>query len=267
MTTSPIQTLFLTPDRRPGAPRLSRDVVPGVHRLEHAFTNCYLLADGDVWTLVDAAFPKTWGPLIRAAHELGLRMRDLEGIVLTHGHFDHVGVAERAIEELGVPVFVHAGDKELAAHPYRYKREHTPFVYPLLYPRSLRPVAGMLRAGALSVQGVEDVSELPGSGMLDLPGRPEVVFTPGHTFGHCALLLRDRETLLTGDALVTLDPYKGIPGAQIIAGAATADSELALKTLDAILATGARVLLPGHGEPWRDGVEAAVASARTIGRS
>lgn len=261
------RSLTLSGERGPGAPRLTPEVVPGVHRLEHAFTNCYLLVDGESWTLVDAAFPRTWGVLVKAAHELGLRMRDLQGIVLTHGHFDHVGFAERAVEELGVPVFVHAGDRELAAHPYRYRREHTPFVYPLLYPRSLPPVIGMVRAGALSVKGVTAVSELPGSGTLDLPGRPEVVFTPGHTFGHCGLLLRDRETLLSGDAIVTLDPYKGIPGAQIIAGAATADSDQALASLDVIAATGARVLLPGHGEPWRDGAEAAVASARAIGRS
>jgi len=80
-------------------------------------------------------------------------------------------------------------------------------------------------------------------------------------------LLRDRETMLTGDALVTLDLYKGVPGAQIVAGAATADSDQALASLDVIAGTGARVLLPGHGEPWRDGAEAAVASARAIGRS
>ncbi|MGO4533782.1 MBL fold metallo-hydrolase [Leifsonia sp. 2MCAF36] len=261
------RAITLTPERRSGTPRLTPDVVPGVHRLEHAFTNCYLLAQGDAWTLVDAAFPNTWGPLIRAAHELNLRMRDLQGIVLTHGHFDHVGVAARAVEELGVPVFVHADDRKLAAHPYRYRREHTPFVYPLLYPRAFAPALSMVRAGALRVRGVEAVSELPGAGLLDLPGRPEVVFTPGHTFGHCGLLLRDRETLLSGDAIVTLDPYKGIRGAQIVAGAATADSAQALASLDAIAATGARVLLPGHGEPWLDGVESAVASARAVGRS
>ena len=259
--------IALTHEQRRGAPRLTPEVVPGVHRLEHAFTNCYLLVDGENWTLVDAAFPNTWSPLIRAAHELDLRMRDLQGIVLTHGHFDHVGVAARAVEELGVPVFVHAGDRTLAAHPYRYRREHSPFVYPLLYPRAFVPLISMVRAGALHVRGVEEVSELPGSGMLDLPGRPEVVFTPGHTFGHCGLLLREKETLLTGDALVTLDPYTGIAGAQIVAGAATAHSPLALRSLDAISATGARVLLPGHGEPWLDGAESAVAAARAVGRS
>jgi len=261
------RAIALTPDHRAGSPRLTPDVVPGVHRIEHAFTNCYLLTDGDAWTLVDAAFPHTWSPLIRAAHELDLRMRDLQGIVLTHGHFDHVGVAARAVEELGVPVFVHGGDRILAAHPYRYRRERSPLLYPLLYPRSFVPVASMVRAGALRVRGVEAVSELPGTGTLDLPGRPEVVFTPGHTYGHCGLLLRDRETLLTGDALVTLDPYKGRRGAQIVAGAATADSTQALGSLGAVAATGARVLLPGHGEPWLDGAASAVAEARAFGRS
>jgi len=259
------RSIALTPDHRSGAPRLIPDVVPGVHRIEHAFTNCYLLVDGDAWTLVDAAFPKTWGPLIHAAHELNLRMRDLQGIVLTHGHFDHVGVAARAVEELGTPVYVHAGDRRLAAHPYRYRREHTPFIYPLLYPRSFVPVVSMLRAGALRVNGVEQVSELPGSGMLDLPGRPEVVFTPGHTFGHCGLLLRQQETVLTGDAIVTLDPYTGRTGPRLVARAATVDSERNLATLDALAATRARTVLTGHGMPWTRGVEAAVEAARRAG--
>jgi glyoxylase-like metal-dependent hydrolase (beta-lactamase superfamily II) len=125
----------------------------------------------------------------------------------------------------------------------------------------------MVAAGALRVKGVKEAQELPGAGPVNLPGRPKVVFSPGHTDGHCALHLPDQEALLTGDAIVTLDPYKGERGAQIIAGAATADSERALASLDALRNTGARILLPGHGEPWLDGVEAAVAAARAVGKS
>jgi glyoxylase-like metal-dependent hydrolase (beta-lactamase superfamily II) len=36
-----------------------------------------------------------------------------------------------------------------------------------------------------------------------------VIECPGHTFGHCALHLADRDVLFTGDALVTRDPYTG----------------------------------------------------------
>ena len=108
---------------------------------------------------------------------------------------------------------------------------------------------------------------MPTSAVLDVPGRPTVVFSPGHTYGHCALFFPERDAIITGDALVTLDPYTAQTGAQIIAGAATADSEMALASLSALAATRARIVLPGHGEPWRAGIGAAVAAARAVGAS
>jgi hypothetical protein len=64
-----------------------------------------------------------------------------------------------------------------------------------------------------------------------------------------------------------LDPYRGTTGPKIVSGAATADSERNLATLDALAETGARTVLTGHGEPWRDGAEAAVTRARAAGPS
>jgi glyoxylase-like metal-dependent hydrolase (beta-lactamase superfamily II) len=77
----------------------------------------------------------------------------------------------------------------------------------------------------------------------------------------------DRDTVLAGDAIVTLDPYTARRGPRIVARAATADSERALASLDALAATGARTVLTGHGPPWTGGVEAAVAAARAAGVS
>ncbi|AWB86257.1 MBL fold metallo-hydrolase [Mycetocola zhujimingii] len=248
-------------------PTLTRNVAPGVHRLEHAYVNCYLIEEGDAVTLVDAAFPSTWAPLLLALDEIGRSRRDIEAVVLTHAHFDHLGFAARAQAELRVPIWVNRADEHLAAHPYHYQRERTPFVYPLKYPAAIPVLAGMTAAGALTVKGVEKVEYLPENGVLDVPGRPEIVFTPGHTFGHTALHLPERGALLSGDALVTLDPYKGTRGAQIIAGAATADSAMALDTLSALADTDAELVLPGHGEPWTGGVRRAVDAARAFGAS
>ena len=39
--------------------RIELDLAPGVHRIEHAFTNCYVITDDDGITLVDAGFPST----------------------------------------------------------------------------------------------------------------------------------------------------------------------------------------------------------------
>jgi glyoxylase-like metal-dependent hydrolase (beta-lactamase superfamily II) len=246
---------------------LTRNVVPGVHRLEHAYVNCYLIEEGTAVTIVDAAFPSTWRHLLTALEAIGRGVGDIEAIVLTHGHFDHVGFAARAVSELSVPVWVHPEDKTLAAHPYRYARERTPFVYPFRYPAAIPVLAAMTAAGALAVKGVKSVRELPSNGALDVPGRPHVVFSPGHTFGHCALHLPDRGVLLSGDALVTLDPYKATHGPQIVAGAATADSPMALESLQALADTEADAVLPGHGSPWMAGIRSAVARALVTGAS
>ena len=63
----------------------------------------------------------------------------------------------------------------------------------------------MTAAGALRVEGVPDVRIFVDREVLDVPGRPHVIATPGHTDGHCALHLPDRDVLFTGDGLVTLD--------------------------------------------------------------
>ncbi|MBF4573891.1 MBL fold metallo-hydrolase [Herbiconiux sp. VKM Ac-1786] len=181
-------------------PRLTRNVAPGVHRLEHAHVNLYLI-----------------------------------------------------------------DDRRLAAHPYRYRHERSRLLYPVAHPRCVPVIGAMTRAGALRVKGVPFTETVPESGTLDVPGRPQVVRTPGHTDGHIGLHLPERDALLTGDALVTLDPYTGLVGPQIVAGAATSDSSTALRSLDALAATGARIVLPGHGEPLRTGIRAAVEAARAAG--
>lgn len=66
---------------------------------------------------------------------------------------------------------------------------------------------------------------------------------------------------------MTLNPYTGQRGPQIVAGAATADSAAALRSLDALAATGARIALTGHGPAWTDGVQRACELARAAGAS
>lgn len=77
--------------------------------------------------------------------------------------------------------------------------------------------------------------------------------------------LPDRDAVLVGDAIVTLDPYTARRGPRLVARAATADSERALRSLVPLVETGARKVLVGHGESWTDGVEAAAAHARQAG--
>jgi glyoxylase-like metal-dependent hydrolase (beta-lactamase superfamily II) len=243
---------------------LHANVADGVHRIEDAYTNWYLIEEDGRLTIVDAGVPSSWESLHEALKTLGRSESDIAALVLTHAHFDHLGFAERARKAFDVPVYVHENDVPLTRHPLRYGHERPRAYYLLTQVKALPIVAALARARALWPDSVRSVVRFE-NGRLPVPGSPRMVFCPGHTLGHCALHLPERDVLIAGDAVVTLDPYTAKTGPRVVARAATADSARALATLDALAETGARTVLVGHGEPWHEGAEAAVERAREAG--
>ena len=136
----------------------------------------------------------------------------------------------------------------LTKHPWRYDHERARSRYLATQVDALPIVAALVRHRAWFPAPVKQVTRFE-NGMLPVPGEPRVVFCPGHTLGHCALHLPDRDVLIAGDALVMLDPYTARRGPRLVARAAVADSERNMRSLDALAATGARTVLTGHGEP------------------
>lgn len=240
------------------------EVAPGFFCVSVAEVNCYLIKTVDGLTLVDAGLPGTRRPLHALLEHLGARESDIDAVILTHGHFDHVGVAS-SIRAHGATVLVHSADARLARHPYSYRPASPRVPYLLSHPRGIPVIARMAAHGALGVRGVDALGRIHHGQPVDAPGAPTALWTPGHTAGHCAVFFEDQGILLSGDALVTLDPYTGEAGPQIIARAATADTARALASLDTLAETSAQLVLPGHGVPWRDGIAAAVAEAARRG--
>jgi glyoxylase-like metal-dependent hydrolase (beta-lactamase superfamily II) len=244
---------------------LQINAAPGIHRVEDDNTNWYIVDGGDDGlTLVDAGVPRSWESLHAALSELGRPAADIRALVLTHAHFDHVGFAERARTELGIPVYVHENDVPLTRHPWRYDHERPRAVYFATQVQALPNVARFLRDRAFWPPAVGEVVRYGDSGTLPVPGAPRIVPTPGHTLGHCALHFPDRDAVLAGDALVTYDPYTARTGPRLVARAATVDSERNRTTLEALAATGAHYVLTGHGPVWDRGAGAAVAAARAV---
>jgi len=242
---------------------LRTNVAEGIHQLEVAKTNLYIVEHSKGFLLVDAGLPRSWSHLLLALKQLALDPGQLSGILLTHGHFDHVGGLPQILEHWKVPVWVHPGDTALVAHPYSYNHERARFGYPLRYPRSIPTVLSIALAGGLEVKGT--TVAVPLAEGMTLPGDPVIIPTPGHTPGHIAVHFPDRDAVIVGDAIVTLDPYTGETGPQIVAGAATADSAEALGSLDSLRQTDATLMLPGHGWVWNGGITSAVAAARARG--
>jgi glyoxylase-like metal-dependent hydrolase (beta-lactamase superfamily II) len=240
------------------------EVAPGVHRLGNPLVNFYLVeADGGM-TLVDAGLPGFYDQLEAFLRDRGRRVAEIDALVLTHGHSDHVGIAEKVHRE-GVPVHVHEGDAQLVRTGDQQPRERSMLPY-LRHRATWRLLATAARAGGVKTTKVPAATAFSGSDVtLDVPGRPRAIHTPGHSNGHVVLAFGP--ALLCGDALCTWNPLTGRPGPQIMPGAFAVSSEQAMDSLTRIEDVAAGVVLPGHGDPWMGGVAPAVAGARAAGPS
>src|SRR4051795_12418298 len=245
---------------------LELNAAPGIHRVEDANTNWYLVEEDGGICVVDAGVPSSWDSLHEALDRIGRGPHKIAGVEVTHAHFDHVGFAEKARTELNVPVYVHENDAPMTRHPWRYDFERPRSFYFATQVQALPIVAEFLRTRAFWPPPLKEVVRYSSdAGTLPVPGAPRVVYCPGHTLGHCALHYPDRDALIAGDAIVMLDPYTARRGPRLVARAATVDVERNLESLAALVETGARTVLPGHGDPWTGGIEAAVAAARAAG--
>jgi glyoxylase-like metal-dependent hydrolase (beta-lactamase superfamily II) len=239
---------------------IEREAAPGIHRIENNRTNFYVVEQDGRYTVVDAGLPWSWPSLVRAVASLDR----IDALILTHAHFDHIGIAERLRSRLGIPVYVHENDVPLTMHPTKYGRERSPLWYVATQPQALPVVLGFAATGSFFPPRIKEVQRFS-DGTLDVPGSPRIVFTPGHTLGHVAFHFPERDAVIAGDAVVTFNPYRASTGPQIVAQAATVDSERALRSLDALAETGAATVLTGHGPVWREGVESIVEQAKRRG--
>ena len=236
------------------------EVVPGVRRLGSRYTNFYLIEDRGKLTMLDAGLPGYWEQLVLELKRAGRRLQDIDAVLITHHHPDHVGVAERVRQGAPARVYAHIADAPLISGR---QRERPPnFLAQLGRPFVFRYLVHSVMAGAARRAPVASLETFADGEVLDIPGRPRVIHVPGHTAGQCALLLESRSVLFSADALVTYDALSGRPGPTLMPDFVNDDSSQALESLSAIEQIEAGVLLPGHGEPWRSGVGEAVRLAR-----
>ena len=229
-------------------------VADRVYRLGSSFVNWYLIEEGGKLTIVDTALPAHWKQVEPALSELGKTLGDIEAIVLTHTHVDHLGFCERARSSTGAPVYVHELDDSPGARRMPPARLY-------LRPQSWAWAAHLVRAGILKAPEIGMSTSFSDGEVLDVPGSLQVIHMPGHTSGSSSFHAPDHDALFTGDALVTFDPYTKKLGPQIMIDTVNQSTQTAVESLQKVCGVDASNVLTGHGEPWRGGVAAAVEHA------
>ena len=248
-------------------PPHTEEVAPGVHRVTDGLVNLYLVEDSGRLTVLDTGWPRSWATVRAAIEELGRTVRDVAGVLVTHGHGDHLGTAERLRTTSGAPV--HCAPEEESRVSGRSGRPIT--LVPPLLPRLWQPgtLGFVLHAtvrGFLTPRYVQQVEPFTLGEALDLPGGPVPVGTPGHTEGHTSYHLPEHGVLVSGDALVTLDPRTKQRGPRVATPELCTDYDAALRSLDALAPLDASLVLPGHGDPFHGSPADAVEQARRAAR-
>jgi glyoxylase-like metal-dependent hydrolase (beta-lactamase superfamily II) len=242
------------------------ELAEGVYGFEtHGVVNWYLVEDGDRLAAIDAGLSSSWDEFTGFLKKHNRKVSDLEAVVLTHAHVDHFGFAARARKEAGARIYAHHDEAALVRHPVRpLKSERLPIFY-MKYAATRKLMLEVAKAG-FRTHGVKQFTEVDDGAVLDaVPGQPKMLFTPGHTHGHCAVHLESRGVVFPGDAWVTRDPYTGKEGPRLVARSATNNVEQNLKSLEILEKVDAPLALTGHGAPWRESAAEGAREARENG--
>ena len=90
-------------------------ITPSIHRIGNdSRVNSYLVDDSGEVTIIDAAMPGFYGEIPKELAAMGRTIEDVRAVVLTHGHSDHLGFAERIRTERDLLVWIHEADAALA---------------------------------------------------------------------------------------------------------------------------------------------------------
>lgn len=226
------------------------EIQKDIFMLNFRIVNAFFIGDPknkyQDWVIVDSGLENSDGFIVEAAQT---RFGEIppKAIILTHGHFDHVGSVIALTQKWNIPVYIHR--LEL---PYITGEKD--------YPMGDPSVGGDVSALSptfphSSIDLGNKARNLPVDGSVPGMRDWEWIHTPGHTQGHICLFRARDGVILTGDAITTvkqesmnsvLSQETDVNGPPAYL---TEDFEAAKKSIQKIKELDPSLILPSHGQP------------------
>ncbi|AXI08833.1 MBL fold metallo-hydrolase [Oceanobacillus zhaokaii] len=200
------------------------------------------------FVLVDTGMPKSADKIISVVEEHFGTNSSPKAIILTHGHFDHVGAIIELVKKWEVPVFAHELEMPYLTGKMSYAEPDASVEGGLIAKMSQLFPNESINLG-------DHVQVLPADGSVPYLSDFRWVHTPGHSPGHISLFRDEDGVLIAGDAFVTVKQdslYKVVTQEMEINGPPryfTIDWNAARKSVEKLQDLKPNIVIPGHGRP------------------
>lgn len=225
-------------------------VLDDLYQFTIQIVNIHCIGHKENFVLVDTGMPKMTKSLVDALETHFGSGYSPKAIVLTHGHFDHVGSIVELLKKWDIPVYAHYLEEPYLTGKKAYPTPDATVEGGLLakispvYPNEPIDISGHLHL----IKEGEKIPELPDF---------NVMHTPGHAPGHISLFRESDRTLIAGDAFtfVKQDALTDVLlQKQTINGPPnylTTDWQAAKRSVEKLAALQPETAVSGHGSPMK----------------
>jgi glyoxylase-like metal-dependent hydrolase (beta-lactamase superfamily II) len=211
-----------------------------IHPIKLGVSCCYVIK-GQGTILIDGGAPKQARNFMKGIECLSINPKDIQLIVITHGHWDHIGSAKEIKETTGAKIALHRNEKDWL------EKSLMPLppavtLWGCIFAKIMAMFMPLVHVPATNVDIVLGDEELS---LVDygIPGR--IISTPGHSMGSVSVLLETGDTFV-GDLAMNGFPMRIGPGLPIFAE----DLQKVKRSWQLLLDKGAKTAYPAHGKPF-----------------
>jgi len=209
--------------------------------INSGINTCYIIKEKGA-IMVDGGPPKMKATFLRRMKDVSIDPKEIQLIVLTHGHFDHVGSAKEIQELTGAKIAIHEKDrKDLEQGFSKWPKGVT------TWGKTSSSIFKVLLKNRMAFPTVKPDIIMDDNGLeLNKYGiSGKIVYTPGHTMGSVSVLL-DSGELFAGCLAHNRLPLTTRPTLPIYAE----NIDLVIESWKKVISAGAKLVYPGHGKPF-----------------
>jgi glyoxylase-like metal-dependent hydrolase (beta-lactamase superfamily II) len=211
-----------------------------IHTVPLGFDHAYIIQEQGT-IMIDGGAPKQAKSFSKALENASIKPEEVQLIVLTHGHWDHIGSAKEIKEITGAKIAMHQREKhwlESSLKPMPPGVTTWGHIFGSII-KVFLPLIHIPATDVDVVLGDEEVS------LAEYGIQGKVVYTPGHSSGSVSVLLETGDAFV-GDMAMNKFPLRLSPGLPIFAE----DWTQLMESWKQLLNLGVKTIYPSHGEPF-----------------